>query len=45
MVNDPAGGDVWRKAAREELRGVIDDLLHTEKPLRNASERSTGASA
>ncbi len=39
MVNEPAGGDVWREAAREELRGVIDDLLHTEKTHMAAAER------
>lgn len=39
MVNDPVGGDVWREAAREELRVVIDDLLHTEKTHMAAAER------
>jgi len=39
VVNNPADGDVWREAAREELRQVIDDLLHTEKTHMAAAER------
>jgi hypothetical protein len=39
VTNEPAA---WRDAAREELRQLIDDMLHTEKTHMAAAERFQG---
>lgn len=41
IVTEPAEevGDLWLEAAKEELRVLMDDLLHTEKTHMAAAER------